>query len=207
MPKQEKREQSNKTNSAVIVRQANIMRIDESQNAPKGISVTPNLQKSRPNGYFLVSDEPETGEFHGSSTAKSGRDNNSVGIGIQDSQPKQIEETRKAEPPPPLIKKTLVETKQKSIVVSDGVVNGKAKYLPKPIYTAAAKAVKAGGDVNVQVTIDEVGSVISAKAVGGHPLLKFEAEKAARDAKFHPTLLSNQPVKVSGVIVYKFSMQ
>jgi outer membrane biosynthesis protein TonB len=39
------------------------------------------------------------------------------------------------------------------------------------------------------VTIDETGNVISAKAVSGHPMLKIEAEKAARDAKFNPTLL------------------
>jgi TonB family protein len=86
------------------------------------------------------------------------------------------------------------------------VVNGKAKFLPKPIYTSAAKAVRAMGDVTVQVLIDEAGNVVSANATGGHPLLKGEAEKAARNAKFDPTFLSKQPVKVSGVIVYKFSM-
>ena len=207
--KQEKPAQSNKTNSAMIVRQANILRIDESPAVPKEVSVKPNTQKSRPNGYFLISDKLEGEGVQGSPSANVGRNGeNGKGIGMQDSKPEPVEETRKVEPPPPpIIKKASVETRQKSIVVSDGVVNGKAKYLPKPIYSAAAKAVKASGDVNVQVTIDETGNVISAKAVGGHPLLKIEAEKAARDAKFNPTLLSNQPVKVSGVIVYKFSMQ
>jgi len=54
------------------------------------------------------------------------------------------------------------------------------------------------------VTIDEAGKVISSKAVSGHPLLRGTAESAAWKARFSPTLLSNVPVKVSGVIVFNF---
>ena len=88
--------------------------------------------------------------------------------------------------------------------VSGGVVNSKATNLVKPSYPPAARAVKASGAVNVQVTISESGSVISASAVSGHPLLRGAAESAARSSKFSPTLLSGQPVKVTGVIVYNF---
>ena len=58
--------------------------------------------------------------------------------------------------------------------------------------------------MNVQVLIDEQGKVISASAVSGHPLLQAAAVAAARGAKFSPTVLSGQPVKVSGVITYNF---
>ena len=88
--------------------------------------------------------------------------------------------------------------------VSAGVVNSKATYLPKPEYPAAARAVRASGAVNVQVTIDENGNVISASAVSGHPLLRSSAVNAARSSKFSPTMLSGQKVKVTGVIVYNF---
>lgn len=88
--------------------------------------------------------------------------------------------------------------------VSGGVVNSKATSLVKPAYPAAARAVRASGAVNVQVTISETGSVISASAVSGHPLLRGAAEAAARSSRFSPTLLSGQPVKVTGVIVYNF---
>lgn len=88
--------------------------------------------------------------------------------------------------------------------VSGGVLNGKATSLPKPAYPPAAKAVRAAGSVSVQVLISESGSVISASAVSGHPLLRGAAEGAARGARFSPTLLSGQPVKVSGVITYNF---
>ncbi len=88
--------------------------------------------------------------------------------------------------------------------ISGGVLNGKATNLVKPPYPAAAKAVRAEGAVNVQVTIDEEGSVISASAVSGHPLLRAAAVQAARTSKFSPTTLSGQPVKVTGIIVYNF---
>lgn len=99
-------------------------------------------------------------------------------------------------PPPP--KKVVPK------IVSGGVLNGKATSLPKPPYPAAARAVRAAGSVSVQVVISETGSVISANAVSGHPLLKSAAESAARGARFSPTMLSGQPVKVSGVITYNF---
>lgn len=88
--------------------------------------------------------------------------------------------------------------------ISGGVVNGKATNLVKPPYPAAARAVRAAGAVNVQVTIDENGNVISASAVSGHPLLRAAAVQAARSSKFSPTMLSGQAVKVTGVIVYNF---
>jgi TonB family protein len=88
--------------------------------------------------------------------------------------------------------------------INGGVVNGKAKTLVKPTYPAAARATAASGEVKVQVTIDEQGDVVSATAVSGHPLLRAAAVEAARASKFSPTLLSGQPVKVSGVIVYNF---
>ncbi|HXG84654.1 MAG TPA: TonB family protein [Pyrinomonadaceae bacterium] len=105
-------------------------------------------------------------------------------------------------PPPPAPKPTPKPAPPKSI--SKGVINGSAISLPKPPYPPAARAVRASGAVNVQVTISENGSVISASAVSGHPLLRVAAAQAARSAKFAPTLLSGQPVKVTGVIVYNF---
>lgn len=89
-------------------------------------------------------------------------------------------------------------------VVSGGVLNGKAISLPLPEYPPAARAVRASGACSIQVLIDEDGNVTSANAVSGHPLLRAAAEAAAREAKFPPTLLSGQPVKVSGVITYNF---
>ncbi len=92
-------------------------------------------------------------------------------------------------------------------VISGGVLNGKAISKPAPPYPAIAKAARAQGLVTVQVTVDEDGRVISAQAVSGHPLLQSAAVAAAREARFSPTLLSGQPVKVKGVVTYNFVLQ
>ena len=113
--------------------------------------------------------------------------------------------TAKVPPPPPVVKEEV--KKPANTRISLGVINGKAKNLVTPPYPLAARAVRAFGVVNVQVTIDEQGNVTSANAVDGHPLLRQAAENAARASKFNPTLLSREPVKVSGVIVYKFAAQ
>ncbi len=91
--------------------------------------------------------------------------------------------------------------------ISGGVLNGKAISLPKPPYPAIAKQAHASGTVVVQVTIDENGNVISAHAVSGHPLLQAVCVSAAKQARFSPTKLSGQPVKVTGVITYNFVAQ
>ena len=105
-------------------------------------------------------------------------------------------------PPPPEPKPT-----PRAAPISGGVLNGKAISLPKPPYPAIARAAHASGTVVVQVVIDENGNVISAHAVSGHPLLQGAARSAALQAKFSPTKLSGQPVKVTGVIQYNFVAQ
>ena len=109
------------------------------------------------------------------------------------------------EPPPPPPAPTPVVPKV--VRMSEGVLRGNAISLPKPVYPAMAKQIRLQGLVTVQVLIDEEGKVLSAKALSGHPLLVLESQKAAMQARFTPTKLSNQPVKVSGVITYNFVMQ
>lgn len=88
--------------------------------------------------------------------------------------------------------------------VSGGVLNGKALSLPKPEYSATARAANASGLVVVEVTVDEAGKVIAARALSGHPMLRSAAVAAARLARFAPTKLSGTPVKVAGIITYNF---
>jgi len=90
--------------------------------------------------------------------------------------------------------------------VSGGVLNGSALSLPKPNYPDTARNIRAQGVVTVEVVIDVNGKVIAARATSGHPLLQQAAVQAAYQAKFSPTTLSGQPVKVSGTINYSFAM-
>lgn len=91
--------------------------------------------------------------------------------------------------------------------IEGGVLNGKALELPQPAYPAIARAAHASGTVSVQVLINEQGNVIAARAVDGHPLLQAVSVAAAREAKFSPTLLEGEPVKVTGIIQYNFVLR
>jgi len=103
---------------------------------------------------------------------------------------------------------TIIKTEdEKKAAVSGGVLNGKALSLPNPEYPEIARAAQASGSVTVQITIDEQGNIISARAVSGHPLLQGAAVNAARNAKFTPTYLQGQPVIVTGQLVYNFVAQ
>ena len=91
--------------------------------------------------------------------------------------------------------------------VSGDFETGHAIELPKPNYPAIARAAHASGTVLVQVIIDEEGKVSAAAAVSGHPLLYGVSAAAARQARFTPMKFNGKPVKVTGVISYKFIAQ
>jgi len=90
--------------------------------------------------------------------------------------------------------------------VSGGVLNGTAISLPAPGYPETARRLRIAGMVSVDVVVDETGKVISAVATGGPAPLREAAIQAALRARFSPTKLSGQPVKVSGQINYKFAL-
>jgi TonB family protein len=105
-----------------------------------------------------------------------------------------------SEPPPSPGPKPILKP------VSGGVLNGTALSLPTPLYPETAKRMRSSGVVTVDVILDETGKVISATASSGPVMLREAATQAALKARFSPTKLSGQPVKVSGVINYKFAL-
>jgi periplasmic protein TonB len=111
-------------------------------------------------------------------------------------------------PPAPTPKPTVEATPvPKQINVSGGVLQGSAIRKVQPPYPPIAKAARAAGAVQVQVTIGEDGRVIDAAVVSGHPLLRDAALQAARQWQFKPTELSGTPVKVQGVLTFNFTLQ
>lgn len=112
-------------------------------------------------------------------------------------------------PPPPAPKPepTPPPAPPKKITVSGGVLQGSALKRVQPPYPPIAKAARAAGAVQVQVTISEDGRVISADVISGHPLLRDAAVQAARQWVFKPTELSGVPVKVQGVLTFNFNLQ
>jgi TonB family protein len=89
---------------------------------------------------------------------------------------------------------------QKRGPIAGGVLNSKAIYMPQPEVPAS----EATGVVVVQVLVDEQGSVIETRVVSGPAHLHNAAVSAARLARFSPTLLMGEPVRVLGVLTYNF---
>ncbi|HEX8633476.1 MAG TPA: TonB family protein [Pyrinomonadaceae bacterium] len=115
-----------------------------------------------------------------------------------------VVKTNDADAPPPPPVKPVVKASLRP--VTGGVLNGKAIEMPKPLYPDTARRAQIMGVVTVEVVVDVSGKVIGARAVSGPEMLRAAAERAARQAKFTPALLSGQPVRVSGVINYNFSL-
>lgn len=192
-PEQKQEAKPQKVEQNVDVRKELVASVDESRLPPKEISAK-------------ASDVPPV--RRGVTTVIGSSDSNASapmpagpGAGTVISAPARINIAE--EPPPP---STPTPT-PRAAPISGGVLNGKAISLPKPAYPPIARAARASGTVVVQVLIDENGNVVSAKAVSGHPLLQAVAVSAARQARFSPTKLSGQPVKVTGVIQYNFVAQ
>ena len=88
--------------------------------------------------------------------------------------------------------------------ISGGVLTGVAYLRPQPEYPPMARAAGINGAVVVEVIVDDLGMVMCARAVSGHPLLRDAATMAARHWIFAPTQLEGRPVKVIGTITFNF---
>ncbi len=87
---------------------------------------------------------------------------------------------------------------------SGGVLAESATHRVLPESPPLARAARITGSVVVEVTVDEAGDVISARAISGHPLLKDAAVNAAGQWHFTPTILSGVAVRVIGTLTFYF---
>lgn len=168
--------------------------VDVPQRAPDKASAAPNTNPPLPTGVPVKRGGDDLDPESIGPGTTGGRGKGGGGIG----KPQYVD----VETPPP----APIE-KPKPKVVPRGVINGEALSLPKPSYPPIARQMRIEGTVNVQVLVDETGRVISAKALSGNPALVHAAQQAALNARFTPTILGDQAVKVSGVIVYNFVLQ
>jgi TonB family protein len=183
---------ANNNQSNLATRAVAMARVDMPV-VPEKTSATPNVNKPIPeHGNYRLGDRDSDpvvagGTGHGNNTSGSSTANLTPSVDV-------------GAPPPPVTP----PVRKSPAVISKGVITGLALALPRPAYPVIAKQARAAGPVNVQVLIDETGRVVSAKAVSGHPLLLAAAQQAAFSARFSPTRLGDQAVKVSGVITYNF---
>jgi protein TonB len=182
--------ETSRNDSGITERATPMVSVNRPDVVPTGVSTAPNLNKPLPDhGVYVITDrDRDAGAPSGPVTPGSG--------GRVVVPPAQVTLTEQPPPPP--------DPPKPPKVISKGPITGLAISLPKPAYSEIAKRAHIQGTVSVQVLVDEYGKVVSAKVLSGHPLLTVDAQRAALQARFSPTKLGDQPVKVSGVITYNF---
>jgi len=190
-PANHARQNPNNT-SNVTQREVAMLSVNHPEVVPEKISATPSKNLPLPeHGPVRIGGPDYTPDSIG------GPGTRGPGSGPQVGQPRQIV-TIPDEPPPPQ------QPAPPKILKVSRVLNSQAIALPPPSYPPIARQTRTQGTVIVQVLIDEEGKVILAKATSGHVLLVPAAQTAALRARFSPTVLGDQKVKVQGVITYNF---
>jgi protein TonB len=108
--------------------------------------------------------------------------------GVSSSLPRTI---GTSEPPPPPVQHS-------------SYVRGEAILKVQPEYPAIARQAAQSGTVTVEVSINEKGDVVAARAVGGPQLLRESSVSASRRWKFRPSLRDGKPVSSTTTIVFNF---
>jgi hypothetical protein len=83
-----------------------------------------------------------------------------------------------------------------------GIVNGRARTIPKPFYSKQLEQLCAFGRVDVRLKIGETGAVEYAVPVSGDPLLSNSATSTAFRAEF--TGVTHGPVATEGILSLNF---
>ena len=101
--------------------------------------------------------------------------------------------------------KSNVDTSADEYAPADrGILNSQALDLPKPTYPAEAKKNHVTGQVQVKVSVDETGKVMSAEAQFGPEPLLAAAVEAAKRARFKPLVTNDVRLKFFGILTYDF---
>lgn len=176
---------------AIAEREVAMLSTNRPERPPDMVSAQPNKVPPLPDGPVRITDR------NWDPPVQPGGGNSAGSGGARIIQPRTV--ILEEDPPPPP-----VNPPTPKIVRSTRVLNSEAIRLPVPPYPMLAKRTCIQGKVNIQVLIDEEGRVISAQIVSGHAMLTGAAREAAMQARFSPTMIGDQPVKVSGVIIYNF---
>jgi len=81
----------------------------------------------------------------------------------------------------PVVLAAVMAVSFSSVAFADGRT---AKSKATPVYPELAKKMNISGTVKVEVTVNPSGHVVSAKAIGGHPLLIDASVNAAKQFKY-----------------------
>lgn len=164
--------------SNVSTRTAFVSPVDEPSLVPDKIGVTASNIPPMPKGPVIIA--PVNSDAPRSNVGRpDGVDGGTATQTFGPKEPAKPKADDTGTPPPNVVDRT-----PRNI----GVVNSKATFLPKPQYPETALRMGISGSITVQVVIDEQGRVVAATASNGNALFRETALRAAKQAKFTPTL-------------------
>ncbi|MBL8150197.1 MAG: TonB family protein [Blastocatellia bacterium] len=189
-----------KSSGMVATATSPVRNVPETIELPKEVAFTP---ASTPTPGAVISDEDLVGVG----------DPNGIPGGIMGGLPNgvvnstTVDAARKLPEPPKLqIEEVAPPAASQIVRRSEGVIRGNSLVKIVPDYPELARQARIQGDVQIELTIDEEGSVKMARIISGHPVLQKTALEAARKWKFNPTVLNGTPVKVQGILTFRFSI-
>lgn len=97
----------------------------------------------------------------------------------------------------PVLMAAIITVSLSNVAFAEG---RQAKSKSTPAYPELAKRMNITGTVKVEVTVAPNGHVLTAKAMGGHPLLVESAVSAAKQFKYDPA-----PEQTTEVVEFKFN--
>lgn len=171
---------------------------------PPPISTVPSNDKPIPPGLYRIGlrdSDPINSGIAGPDNGTPGGSGATVTTVPRPHVVETVEDVR----PPEAVKPTPAPTPPRILKLSQ-IQSSKIISKPVPPYPQIAKLANIQGTVTVEILVDEQGRVISATATGGPVMLREAARLAALQARFTPTQLNGQPVKVSGAISYNFTL-
>lgn len=87
-------------------------------------------------------------------------------------------------------------------VLAGGILNGLTTYFEMPGFSAEELKKYRGDEIKVQVTVNAEGEVTSAQAKSGPSALRERAVEKARRASFYRSRFMNNPISLTGELVY-----
>ncbi|MDT7602341.1 MAG: periplasmic protein TonB [Acidobacteriota bacterium] len=196
---------SHATGGEVPVRKDFVLDLNTPPRTPPPISTTYSAVKPLPPGFVVpgpVDIDPRNIGVAG--PGNPGGDEGGAPVG-GNSRPHVVIETDDVRPPE-VVKPTPAPTPARPLMLSH-LISSKIVSKPVPPYPQLAIVARIQGTVSVEILVDEQGRVISATATNGPVMLREAARLAALQARFTPTQLNGQPVKISGVISYNFTLR
>jgi protein TonB len=176
------------------------------EQAPDGISDPQPSRPSVPVHTNISVDGDRSGSGEGSPYGVVGGVRDGVPFGVPGSPVGDAPPPQPRDPDPPRVEPEIPVRQTTPVRKISSILQGDALKRVEPSYPELARIARAQGTVTIEVTINEQGTVESARAMSGHPLLRDAALNAARAWRWNPTRLNGMAVKVIGTITFNFKL-